>query len=160
MQSDLRGNSVTATAPKQAGKPNGTNDYDEIEPSFCEVKPPLPRQQYLYSQYEENLNNLTHHLIFSICPKMVSEIGLSTEDLDFSSFSNTINGEKRITKSTIYGMNTTTLEALYPVPVSTKADIDGAIVVARKQRLQAFAEGLLFYRNEFSHILTKVTDSE
>jgi hypothetical protein len=61
----------------------------------------------------------------------VSEIGLRTEDLDFSSFSKIINGEKRSTKSTIHGINPATLEALYPVPVSTKADIDAAIVAAR-----------------------------
>ncbi|KAH6665009.1 Aldehyde/histidinol dehydrogenase [Halenospora varia] len=101
---------------------------------------------------------------------MGSKIGHSNEDLlDFSSFSNIINGEKRNTKSTIHGVNPATLEALYPVPVSTEEDIDAAIaaaraafktwkkttVEARKQRLRAFAEGLLLHRIEFAHLLTK-----
>ncbi|PMD32632.1 aldehyde dehydrogenase [Hyaloscypha variabilis F] len=101
---------------------------------------------------------------------MGSQIGHSDgEALDFASFSNIIDGDKKRTESTIHGINPATLEALYPVPLSTKTDIDAAIAAARaafktwrktavedrKQRLRAFAEGLLLHKNEFAHLLTK-----
>ena len=101
---------------------------------------------------------------------MGSQIGHSDgEALDFASFSNIINGDTKRTESTIHGINPATLEALYPVPLSTKTDIDAAIAAARaafktwrktavedrKQRLRAFAEGLLLHKNEFAHLLTK-----
>jgi hypothetical protein len=54
------------------------------------------------------------------------------EPLDFTKFQNVINGKLVDTKETRRTINPSTFEELYPVPVSTQADIDEAIEVAKK----------------------------
>lgn len=54
------------------------------------------------------------------------------EPLDFTKFQNVINGKLVDTKETRRTVNPSTFEELYPVPVSTQADIDEAIEVAKK----------------------------
>lgn len=54
------------------------------------------------------------------------------EPLDFTKFQNVINGKLTDTKETRRTVNPSTLEELYPVPVSTQEDIDEAIEAAKK----------------------------
>jgi acyl-CoA reductase-like NAD-dependent aldehyde dehydrogenase len=95
-------------------------------------------------------------------------ISKTTPKLDFTSFSNIINGEKVNTTTTIHGLNPATLEALPEVPLSTKVDIDSAIQSARKafkiwkktpfeerkKSLKIFADALLSHKAEFAKLLT------
>jgi acyl-CoA reductase-like NAD-dependent aldehyde dehydrogenase len=92
-----------------------------------------------------------------------------TPKLDFTVFSNVINGKLVGTKSTRCGIDPTTGEALFPVPVSTPEDVDTAIKAARaafqswkqteiehrKQQLLAFAAALLSYKSEFGELLNR-----
>lgn len=99
---------------------------------------------------------------------MTSKADRTTVELDFTTFSNVINGEKVNTKATRHGINPATLEALPEVPVSTKTEIDSAIQAARaafkswratpfevrKKSLHAFAKGLLAHKADFAKLLT------
>lgn len=100
---------------------------------------------------------------------MISKISPDPVALDFTSFTNVINGQNLNTKATIHGINPATLEALPEVPVSTKQEIDLAVESAkvafkswknvpweeRSERLKAFADGLLSYKAEFANLLVR-----
>ncbi|KAF2089905.1 aldehyde dehydrogenase [Saccharata proteae CBS 121410] len=88
--------------------------------------------------------------------------------LDFTSFSNIINGKLTQTKETRHGINPATLEKLAPVPVATEKDVDDAVKAAkeafesfkkttfeeRAAMLNAYADSLQEYRDDFSKLLT------
>jgi acyl-CoA reductase-like NAD-dependent aldehyde dehydrogenase len=58
---------------------------------------------------------------------------MASKPLDFQSFpGNIINGQITSTSSTRSGINPTTSEKLWPVPVTSKEDLDTAVVHARK----------------------------
>ncbi|KAK8200435.1 aldehyde dehydrogenase [Phyllosticta capitalensis] len=89
--------------------------------------------------------------------------------LDFTKFSNVINGKLSSTEKTRRGVNPATLEELYEVPVSTPADVDAAVEAGktafkswkktshaeRSKALQAFAEAIMENKTEFAKLLTK-----
>lgn len=91
------------------------------------------------------------------------------EELEFSTFSNVIDGGNTHTKTVAHGTNPATLEQLPAVPISTKADIDTAIQAARlafkdwkrseladrRRRLQDFAQAILSYKKEFARLLVQ-----
>ncbi|KAF3913597.1 Omega-crystallin [Dactylellina cionopaga] len=52
--------------------------------------------------------------------------------LDWTTFTNTIDGKQTTTSETRYSVNPSTKEQNPPVPVSTKADLDAAVAAARK----------------------------
>ncbi|KAH7007110.1 Aldehyde/histidinol dehydrogenase [Ilyonectria destructans] len=88
--------------------------------------------------------------------------------LDFTAFSNIINGQTTETKSVRYGINPANKTALFPSPVSTRDDVTAAIRAARtafgswkrtpielrKEKIQALSAGLLAHKTEFSRLLT------
>jgi acyl-CoA reductase-like NAD-dependent aldehyde dehydrogenase len=88
--------------------------------------------------------------------------------IDFTSFSNIIDGKLTNTASTRTGVNPATGEPLFPCPVSTPDDVDAAIKAARiafkswkktsvehrKQQLVAFSAALIQHKAEFVKLLT------
>jgi acyl-CoA reductase-like NAD-dependent aldehyde dehydrogenase len=56
----------------------------------------------------------------------------SGSPLDFTTFSNVIDGQLSDTKATRYGTNPSTLEGLPHVPLSTIEDVDRAVECAKK----------------------------
>ncbi|KAK6334488.1 hypothetical protein TWF730_003703 [Orbilia blumenaviensis] len=60
-------------------------------------------------------------------------------ELNFTTFTNTINGKQTTTEKTRHSVNPSTGEANPPVPVSTRQDLDAAVDAARKA-LKGWAE--------------------
>ena len=93
---------------------------------------------------------------------------MAEQGLDFSTFSNIINGKLAKTAATRCGINPATNEELEPVPVSTVQDVENAVIAARKafpewsqihigvrkSRLGQLAEALLSLKSEFAALLT------
>lgn len=88
--------------------------------------------------------------------------------LDFTTFSNIINGQTTQTKSVRYGINPANKTALFPSPVSSRDDVSAAIKAARtafgswkktpielrKEKIKALCAELLAHKTEFSRLLT------
>ena len=89
--------------------------------------------------------------------------------VDFTSFSNIIDGKPRNAESYYQGINPATKEKLWRVPVATRQDLDDAVVAARKAfpawsqvpfeerqtLLKAFADAYIAYKDEFTELLLK-----
>lgn len=89
--------------------------------------------------------------------------------LDFTKFTNTINGKQTTTDKVRQGINPATLEPLYDVPVATPKDVDDAVEAAqeafkswkkttweeRKKAVAAFADAFMAHKDEFAKLLTK-----
>jgi acyl-CoA reductase-like NAD-dependent aldehyde dehydrogenase len=89
--------------------------------------------------------------------------------MDFTSFSNTINGKLVGTKKTRHNTNPSTLEANPEVPIASPEDVDDAIKYAiaagekwaeipvkeRQAAIVKFADALASYKDEFAKMLTK-----
>jgi acyl-CoA reductase-like NAD-dependent aldehyde dehydrogenase len=88
--------------------------------------------------------------------------------LDFTSFSNVVNGKLVRTTKTRHGINPSTEEQLWEVPIAAENDLDDAVNSARdafkswsntslcerKAALEAFAKGFEAYRDDFARLLT------
>jgi acyl-CoA reductase-like NAD-dependent aldehyde dehydrogenase len=93
----------------------------------------------------------------------------SSSSLDFTTFSNVIDGKLTQTASTRQSIDPATGEELFPSPVSTRQDVDDAINAARvafkswkrttvehrKKQVRAFSAALLDQRSDFANLLTK-----
>jgi acyl-CoA reductase-like NAD-dependent aldehyde dehydrogenase len=91
-----------------------------------------------------------------------------TSKIDFTSFSNIINGKLSPTSKTRTGINPSTKQENWPVPVSTPEDLDAAVeagraaflkwsrvsVPERREKILAFAEALKAYTADFAKLLT------
>ncbi|KAF2201629.1 aldehyde dehydrogenase-like protein [Delitschia confertaspora ATCC 74209] len=89
--------------------------------------------------------------------------------LDFQSFHNIVDGEKRSSKDIHHGINPTTSEDLWGVPIATEHDLNDAVASAkaafpswsqtpiqkRKELLLKFADLFSQYVNEFTDLLCK-----
>lgn len=53
-----------------------------------------------------------------------------TLPIDFESFFNTVNGDQRGSTNTVYGIDPSTENRLWNVPVATKEDIEDAVTAA------------------------------
>ncbi|BCS26872.1 aldehyde dehydrogenase family protein [Aspergillus puulaauensis] len=98
----------------------------------------------------------------------VTTTASSDNKLDFSTFSNIIDGQRSYTESTRCGTNPATNEKLFPCPVSTHEDVENAIEIAksafktwrktsikhRKEQLGACAAALIEHKAEFARLLT------
>ncbi|KAI9745780.1 MAG: hypothetical protein M1835_002549, partial [Candelina submexicana] len=92
-----------------------------------------------------------------------------TGKLDFTTFYNVINNKLTTTSETRHGINPATEEPNAEVPVSTQEDVDNAVSFARtafktwtktsieerQKAINAFADALMSYQEEFAHLLTK-----
>ncbi|KAF9772797.1 hypothetical protein IL306_009482 [Fusarium sp. DS 682] len=90
-----------------------------------------------------------------------------SDKIDFSTFSNIINGQVRGTAVTRHGVNPSTCESLPPCPVSTQADVEEAVqasraafdvwkttpIEVRKQKIKDLAAALLAHKVEFTRLL-------
>ncbi|KAL2841033.1 aldehyde dehydrogenase [Aspergillus pseudoustus] len=97
-----------------------------------------------------------------------SAIATVVGPLDFTTFSNIIDGKRSDTEISRYGINPATNEPLFPAPVSTPADVHAAIAAARvasktwkkssvedrKKRLRELSAALISYKAEFARLLT------
>jgi len=105
-----------------------------------------------------------------MAPSATNTNGHSSGDrLQFDTFQNVINGKLVDTEKTRYGINPATKKPNPPVPVATQKDVDDAVAAAktafkswsktsiaeRKKALNAYAEGVLEYKEEFAKLLTK-----
>ncbi|KAF4438949.1 hypothetical protein F53441_12683 [Fusarium austroafricanum] len=91
----------------------------------------------------------------------------NSSKMDFSTFSNIINGQFRDTPATRHGVNPSTREALPPSPVSTQADVNEAVhaarkvfqewkktpIEARKEKLKGLAVKVILHKEEFARLL-------
>ena len=91
--------------------------------------------------------------------------------IDFESFSNIIDGELRGSKTKYHGVDPTTKEPNWDVPVATPEDIDDAVAAANKaaaewknksweyrtERLVRYREAFEAYRSEMIELLLKET---
>jgi acyl-CoA reductase-like NAD-dependent aldehyde dehydrogenase len=89
----------------------------------------------------------------------------------FDSFSNIVNGEPRNSKNKYNGIDPTTKEKLWDVPVASKDDVDDAVRAAnsaykkwskksweeRQEALTCFKEVYASYQNEMTELLMKET---
>lgn len=89
--------------------------------------------------------------------------------LDFTTFSNVINGGLRGSDRTNHSVNPSTEEALAELPIATEKDVEDAVNVARaafhgwskvtaaqrKSALNAFANAFEGYTQEFAQLMTK-----
>ncbi|OCT47674.1 putative aldehyde dehydrogenase-like protein [Cladophialophora carrionii] len=95
--------------------------------------------------------------------------GASTEGLDFTTFSNVIDGKLSSTEKTRHGINPATGKPNHEVPVSTPEDVDRAMAAAkrafkpwaktpyaeRQKAVNAFADALEKEKDGFAKLLTK-----
>ncbi|KAF3344027.1 hypothetical protein VD0002_g5236 [Verticillium dahliae] len=89
--------------------------------------------------------------------------------VNFETFANVVDGERKLTEATRTGINPATLEPLAPVPVSSPADVDAAVEAAargaaawakasleeRREAVNKYADKLAELANEFAALLTK-----
>jgi acyl-CoA reductase-like NAD-dependent aldehyde dehydrogenase len=92
-------------------------------------------------------------------------------NIDFTTFSNVVNGELRSSKTKYYGVDPTTKQPNWDVPVATQQDVDDAVAAAneafqswklktwaeRTERLARFKDALEAYTAEFIELLIKET---
>lgn len=91
--------------------------------------------------------------------------------MDFSRFSNIVNGLPRDSKATYHGINPATGEALYNVPCASEQDLDDAVASAQRafapwsktpfeercRLVKDFAEAFLSYETPMKELLMKET---
>ena len=89
-------------------------------------------------------------------------------NIDFTTFSNIIDGTARPTKASRHGINPATKEELWPAPLSTSDDVNLAVRVAkraqkdwaknaldqRKQAVLKFADAFASHTKQFAELLT------
>lgn len=92
-----------------------------------------------------------------------------SKSLDWTKFSNTVNGQQKQTSETRHSINPSTLEEGPEVPVSTQADVDEAVKAAREaapawgevsvadrqKAVLAYADALDAAKDDFTKMLTK-----
>lgn len=98
----------------------------------------------------------------------IEQSSKGTDRLDFTTFSNVINGKLCTTAKTRHGINPATKQPLPEVPIATEKDLDEAVSAARvafrkwsrtplserRAALEAFAVALDSYETELAHMLT------
>ncbi len=86
---------------------------------------------------------------------------------DFTTFANIVSGLPRSSKETYTGTNPRTEEALWPVPITTEADVEDAITAAtaafpgwsktsydaRCEKVVGWSEKLALFKEEFMELL-------
>lgn len=91
--------------------------------------------------------------------------------LDFTSFSNVINGKLVKSKNTLHSLNPATKKLLAEVPIATQHDLDDAVAAARigfgvwsnlarperKAALESFADGFAKYADDFASLMSQET---
>ena len=91
--------------------------------------------------------------------------------MNFTSFSNIIDGEQRGAKIFYRGVNPATEEELFEAPCATREDLDYAVEAARRafpswsetsfeercKLVRSYAESFLAYENDFTELLMKET---
>ena len=91
--------------------------------------------------------------------------------VSFSTFHNTVNAEPRTSKNTYNGIDPTTKQKLWDVPVATQQDVEDAVTAAseafksyskttfeeRKQYVVRLEEALSGYESEMVDLLAKET---
>ena len=91
--------------------------------------------------------------------------------MDFTSFSNIINGKQCGARESYHGINPATEETLWDVPCAVEADLDRAVAAAqgafhawslttfedRCDMIKRYAEAFLTYEREFLELLMKET---
>ena len=91
--------------------------------------------------------------------------------MDFTSFTNIINGKQWGARESYHGINPATEEPLWDVPCAAEADLDRAVEVAqgafhawslttfeyRCDMVKRYAEAFLIYEKEFIELLMKET---
>jgi len=89
--------------------------------------------------------------------------------IDFTTFHNIVNGEKRGSSESHHGINPATGEKLWAVPIANQQDVDDAVKAAskafkswsqvpfekRKEHLSKFADLFASYESEFTELLYK-----
>jgi delta 1-pyrroline-5-carboxylate dehydrogenase len=92
-----------------------------------------------------------------------------TSTVDFATFHNVVNGQLRGAKNTYTGINPSTKEELWPVPVATTQDVEDAVKAAndafpawsqtpiekRKDTLREYMELYQGYEAELIELMTK-----
>lgn len=93
------------------------------------------------------------------------------ETISFSTFNNIINGEPRSSKTKYHGIDPTTKQPNWDVPVATIEDVNEAVAVANKayadwktksweyrtERIARFKDALEAYQDEMTEVLLKET---
>jgi len=91
--------------------------------------------------------------------------------ISWDEFHNTVDGKPRGGKDKHHGINPSTTEQLWPVPIGTQQDVDDAVVSAqkafetwseipfekRKETLKKFKEHYLSYADEMTDLLCAET---
>jgi len=93
------------------------------------------------------------------------------ETISFTTFSNIVNGEPRSSKTKYHGIDPTTKEPNWDVPVATADDVEDAVAAANKafaewktttweyrtERLARFKDAIESYQEELTNLLIKET---
>ena len=91
--------------------------------------------------------------------------------MDFTCFSNVIDGKPRGSKASYHGINPATEEPLFEVPCATRGDLDHSVKAAQKafpswsqipfeercNLAKRYAEAFLAYEDDFTELLMKET---
>lgn len=137
--------------------------------SFAFPCPSFTKDPYLYST--RHLINGTYNLRpTTMAPHAENGVnGSSSGGLDFTKFSNVIDGKLSSTSKTRHGINPATDKPNPEVPVSTPEDVDRAVEAAKKvskawgkvsyadrrKAVLAFADALEKEKDGFARMLTK-----
>lgn len=120
--------------------------------------------------YISIISFISHSLLSSrprlnmYCPTMAK-----TPPIDFETFFNTVNRDQRSSATAVYGIDPSTENRLWNVPVATKEDIDDAVtaansafrswretpIVQRVELIRKFKDAYCSYLNEFINLLMK-----
>lgn len=93
------------------------------------------------------------------------------DTIDFGTFANIVNGQQKNNKNKYHGINPSTKEPLWDVPVASQEDVDEAVAAGNKafqtwknttweertQRLERYKELFFSYEEELTEILIKET---
>ena len=96
---------------------------------------------------------------------------MSSSKISFTSFSNIVNGKQRGANSQHQGVNPSTGEKLWDVPIATQSDVDDAVACAenayiswsqtdmehRRQLLRKWVDLYLSHKDDFVELMTKET---
>ena len=91
--------------------------------------------------------------------------------MDFTSFSNVVDGKLRGAKVSYHGINPATEEQLYDVPCASRGDLEHAVEAARRafpswsqtsfeercSLVKRYADAFLAYEQDFTELLMKET---
>lgn len=137
-------------------------------PCICHSDYPDPAGINIYRTNHAIIAYFSQNRFLAYAHMSLSDMS-NMSPIDFTAFSNIVNGEFRGAKIFYNGIDPATKKKLWDVPVATERDLDDAVEAAntahrswsripineRGRLLQTFSEEFIKYESHFSELLTK-----